>query len=201
MPRSGTTLVEQILDSHPDCVGAGELDDLAAIARNIDARPGGVARLDRKVGRRLADRYLERLRVIGGAAARVCDKQPTNFRHLGLVARLLPGARVVHCVRDPLDTCLSCYFQNFSGAIRFASDLADLGAYFRDYDRLMAHWRRVLPVPAVHLSYEALVDDRARLARELIAFVGLLWHDACLAYEHDPRAVLTASNLRIREPV
>ena len=153
------------------------------------------------MGRRLADRYLERLRVIGGAAARVCDKQPTNFRRLGLVARLLPGARVVHCVRDPLDTCLSCYFQNFSGAIGFASDLADLGAYFRDYDRLMAHWRRVLPVPIFDLRYEALVDDRERVTRELVAFAGLPWDDACLAYERNPRAVRTASDIQVREPI
>ena len=201
MPRSGTTLVEQILDSHPDCVGAGELDELAAIARQVDARPGGVAGLDRKAGQRLADRYLGRLRAFGGAAARVCDKQPTNFRHLGLVARLLPGTRVVHCVRDPLDTCLSCYFQNFSGGIRFASDLADLGAYYRDYDRLMTHWRRVLAVPIFDLSYEALVDDRERVTRELVAFAGLPWDDACLAYERNPRAVRTASNIQVREPI
>ena len=107
----------------------------------------------------------------------------------------------MHCRRDPLDTCLSCYFQNFSGGIRFASDLADLGAFYRDYERLMAHWRRVLPVPMFELSYEALVDDRERVTRELIAFAGLPWDDACLDYEGNPRAVRTASNIQVREPI
>jgi hypothetical protein len=125
---------------------------------------------------------------------------PMNFHHLGLVATLLPRAQVIHCRRDPRDVCWSCYSQNFR-EVHFACDLRALGAYHRQYERLMAHWRDVLPAPALEVRYEELVEDPERVSRALVAFCRLPWHDGCLRFYETRRVVRTASNLQVRQPV
>jgi tetratricopeptide (TPR) repeat protein len=207
MPRSGTTLVEQILASHAQVFGAGELNavpQMVAALNRIGGRPGGylghMRSPDRANLQELADRHLARLTQLGGGAARVIDKMPGNFLHLGLIALLFPHARVIHCVRDPLDVCLSCYFQNFS-KITYSLSLEDLGFYYRDYERLMAHWRRVLPLRMIEVRYEDLVARQHSVSRDLVAFCGLEWNDSCLSFYKNRRPVQTASVLQVRRPI
>jgi hypothetical protein len=207
MPRSGTSLVEQILASHPDVFGAGELRDIDLLAKKLPARWGGreaypvcLRNLDAATTSFLADKYLERLARLNGPAIRVTDKMPMNFLNLGLIAALFPRARVIHCVRDPLDVCLSCYFQDFVG-VNFSCDLGDLASYYRDYERLMAHWRSVLPLPLLEVVYEELVEDQEAVSRRLVSFCGLNWDDRCLAFHQNRRLVHTASLVQVRQPI
>ena len=153
MPRSGTTLVEQILASHPDAAGAGELEDIHPIGEGLQERlpgagpyPDCVPSLDGELGRRLAAGYLERLAVVSADAARVTDKLPANFKHLGLIALLFPRSRIVHCRRDPMDTCFSIYFRRFRAGHGYAFELGKLAHYYRHYVLLMEHWRRACPL-------------------------------------------------------
>ncbi|MEE9139761.1 MAG: tetratricopeptide repeat protein, partial [Alphaproteobacteria bacterium] len=202
MPRSGTTLIEQILASHPKVFGAGELPDLGNIARGLPERyPEGAVTIDAATSRRLADGYLRRLSAFSADADRVTDKMPGNFMLFGLVALLVPGARVVHCRRDPLDTCLSCYFHNFAHGQHFTSDLRDLGAYYREYERLMAHWREVLPLSILDVQYEELVAHQEEVSREMVAFCGLEWDARCLEFHKTERPVRTASNVQVRQKI
>ncbi len=206
MPRSGTTLVEQILASHPSIAGAGEREDLDRIARDLPSRlgapyPACLRALEQATAHELARTYLDRLRSVSASAARVTDKMPTNYLHLGLLAILLPGARVIHCTRDPLDVCLSCYFQNFTHRLPYTYDLADLGFVYRQYERLMAHWRAVLPATVCEASYEELVRNQQAVSRALVAFCGLEWHDACLMFHRNKRPVQTASSWQVRQPI
>ena len=208
MPRSGTTLVEQILASHPQVFGAGELPVIGRIAAALHREtgagasyPAGLSELDRATARRLAARYLDRTRELDPDAARVTDKMPSNFIHLGLIALLLPAARIIHCVRDPVDTCLSCYVQNFTLPLRFSHDLAELGHYHVQYERLMAHWREALPEPPFQIGYEDLTAEPERLSRALVAFAGLDWDDRCLAPHETERAVGSASAWQVRQPI
>lgn len=208
MPRSGTTLVEQILASHSRVFGAGELDDIGRIVAELPAKigadrpyPDGIDRLAPATAADIGDAHLERLRALAPEASRVTDKMPGNFLHLGVIALLLPGARIVHCRRHPLDTCLSCYFQNFSRTLAFAYDLADLGGYYRHYERLMAHWREVLPLPIFEVSYQDLVAEQERVSRDLVGFCGLEWEPACLRFHETERAVRTASLSQVRRPI
>jgi hypothetical protein len=131
---------------------------------------------------------------------RIIDKMPANYLHLGSICALFPKARIIHCRRDVMDVCLSCYFQYFS-AINFATSLEDLGFYYRQYERLMRHWREVLPVPVYEIEYEELVREQENISRGLIAFCGLDWSDRCLAFHENRRAVHTASVLQVRRPL
>jgi tetratricopeptide (TPR) repeat protein len=204
MPRSGTTLVEQILASHPEVRGAGELLEMGRLMSGLmDGLPAGQhyprrERLNRSVCTALADRYLQRLQAVGGTARRITDKTPNNFQFLGLIAALLPGARVIHCTRDPVDVCFSCFVQDFT---EWTLSLEELAIYHRAYERLMAHWRSVLPLPLVEVAYEDLVSDPEAVSRRLVAFCGLEWDDRCLAFHENPREVRTASVLQVRQPV
>jgi tetratricopeptide (TPR) repeat protein len=207
MPRSGTSLVEQILASHPAVFGAGELRNLKQFAEELPAElssqkdyPECLVRLDSAAAEQQARRYLQRLERLGGDKRRVTDKMPMNFHHLGLIATLFPRAWVLHCRRDPRDVCWSCYFQNFR-EVHFACDLGILGAYYRQYERLMAHWREVLPVGIHEVDYEELVADPEQVSREVLAFCGLPWDEACLRFYETRRVVRTASNLQVRKPV
>jgi tetratricopeptide (TPR) repeat protein len=200
MPRSGTTLVEQIVSSHPAIAAGGELfywfnrARLRGIAEATVLTPAS--------GRRLAAEYLSLLHQIGPSAARVTDKQTFNFQQLGLIHLLLPKARIVHCRRHPIDTCLSMYFTHFKGKIEFVSNKADLAFAYQQYARMMEHWRRVLPSDCfLEVDYEELVADREVVTRRLIASCGLDWHDACLQPEHNERRVNTASVWQARQPV
>jgi tetratricopeptide (TPR) repeat protein len=205
MPRSGTSLVEQIAASHPDVFGAGELQDLERVlapragSQDPAAGHGWDARLIADVARA----YLERLRALGGGAARVTDKMPGNVFHLGLIALLFPRARVILCRRDGRDTCLSCYFQHFGkqNPHLYCYDLVDCGRQYLEVDRLTTHWLRALPLPMLELHYEALVADQEGQSRRLIEFLGLPWDPACLEFHRTKRAVLTASVWQVRQPL
>jgi tetratricopeptide (TPR) repeat protein len=200
MVRSGTSLVEQILASHPRVVGCGELRDIEQIAATF-YHLASLTGLEPPTIRHLAERYLRQLARLGGADAdRAIDKMPHNFLHLGMIAVLFPGARVIHCRRDPLDVCVSAYVQDLL-RVPYATRLEDLGFYFRQYERLMEHWRRVLPLRMVEIQYEELVADPERVSRELVAFCGLDWDDRCLTFHQTPRAVQTCSRLQVREPI
>jgi tetratricopeptide (TPR) repeat protein len=209
MPRSGTTLVEQILASHPQVHGAGELPALEAIlVDRLGYALSPIERVQRLAGLRMEDfaamgsAYVRRLATLAPGAARVTDKMPSNFRWAGLIRLMLPNARIVHCRRDPVDTCLSCYARKFSRGQPFAYDLRDLGLYYRAYDALMAHWRALLPPDRfIEVGYEAVVDDLESQARRLIAFCGLPWDDACLAFHQTRRPVRTASVNQVRRPL
>ena len=207
MPRSGTTLVEQILSMYPEVAAAGELADIGALVSELEellehtSPANDLARLSREQCDSMAHRYLD---LLGGRypnALRVTDKMPQNFLRLGWIALLFPGTRVIHCVRDPLDTCLSCYFQMFSGDHPYAYDLANLGAYYRQYQRLMRHWCKVLDIPIFELRYEDLVRDPEKLGRAMVEFCGLKWDKRCLEFHKSERSVATASFQQVRRPI
>ena len=199
MPRSGTTLAEQILASHREVHGAGEVLfwQFAADAE-LAAPPEQRAALIAALGRQ----YLASFATLPAAAARVIDKLPSNFKNLGLIHAALPGARFIHFERDPLDTCLSIYFQGFSAAHAYATDLEDLAHYYREYRRLMAHWRATLPPDTLlEVRYEALVDDPEAWSRQMLEHIGLPWDPRCLEFHRTERPVLTASNWQVRQPI
>ncbi len=200
MPRSGTTLTEQIVSSHPGVVGGGELPFWLETGPAWDA--GGVRSLAVENARRVTGEYLTVLRDLGPDAVRVTDKMPPNFMWIGLIHLLFPKARIIHCKRNPIDTCLSIYSTYFTARMDFAADRGDLVFFYRQYLRLMAHWRSVLP-PGVYYetTYEELVADREARSRELIAYCGLEWDDACLVPEQNERQVRTASVWQARQPV
>jgi hypothetical protein len=208
MPRSGTTLVEQILASHPAVFGAGELLRVGEIAQRLPSALGSrldyplcLADFSQQAADAAAQEYLDYLQSLsGGEATRVTDKMPGNFMHLGLIDLLFPGARIIHCMRDPLDTCLSCYSQNFNGH-EYTHDLSHLGHFYRDYQRIMQHWRGVVRVPVLEVQYEALVEDPEPGSRRLIEFCGLPWDDSCLRFYENKRTVVTASYDQVRRPI
>ncbi|MEQ9172364.1 MAG: tetratricopeptide repeat protein [Rhodospirillales bacterium] len=197
MPRSGTTLVEQIISSHGQGAGAGELD---ALSRLLPDYPQGVADLDAEQAAVLAADFLKHLGA-GRDALRIVDKTPLNIFILGLAQVLMPGARVVHCVRDAKDTALSCYFTNFTQGLTWSTDLAEIARMQAAQDRVMAHWRDVLDLPIHELRYEDLIADQEGQSRALIDFLGLDWDPACLDFHTSGNAVLTASNWQVRRPL
>jgi tetratricopeptide (TPR) repeat protein len=205
MPRSGTSLVEQILASHPSAFGAGELLDMSELFKSLPHRLGGpypqcLERLGPRATRDMAGEYLSRLAGVGGAALRVVDKMPLNVMRLGLIATLFPRAKVIHCRRDPIDVCLSCYFRNFQ-SVTFATDLRHLGQFFNQYQRLSRHWEAVLPMPVFHVDYEELTANQEDVSRRMVEFVGLPWDDRCLRFFETPRAAHNASALQVRKPM
>lgn len=208
MVRSGTTLVEQILSSHPDVYGAGELPDITEITLALpgflgtgDRYPECLPKLTQEAADVMARRYLDRLTQIAPQARRVTDKLPGNFMYLGLIELLFPGARVIHCMRDPVDTCLSAYFQDFSSSHPYAYDLSNLGAFYRGYLKLMAHWRKVIHLPLLEIKYEDLIADQERVTRSLVEFCGLEWDNRCLQFHETKRFVGTASNDQVNRPL
>ncbi len=214
MPRSGTTLVEQIIASHPDAAGGGEMSDIQVMADALADRfkspssdladlayPACVAALDAGTADALAAQYLEHLTRVSDTAARVTDKMPGNCWHLGLISRLLPKARVIHCRRDPMATCFSIYQQAFAGFHPYAYDLAKLGRRHRSHDRLKDHWREVLPLPMLEVAYEDLVADQEGESRRILEFCGLDWDDQVLDFHATRRNVQTASLWQVRQPI
>ena len=196
MMRSGTTLVEQILASHPQIHGHGELEGIRWIAQSL----GGQA-LDDDTIRRLAAQYLAGLERDAGESIRSVDKMPHNFRFLGLITLLFPRAKLIHCVRDPRDTCLSCYFHDFGIRNTFTRDLEELGRFYRTYRRLMAHWHAVLPAPILDVPYEELVVNQEFWSRKIVDFVGVSWDARCLEYHKNDRPVVTSSFWQVRQPI
>ena len=208
MPRSGTSLVEQILASHPDVFGAGELPDLPELAARLAAATASDSHFPTRLPeasetqlQAQARRYLETLATLDKEAARVTDKLPHNFLYLGVIQALFPNARVVHIRRNPMDTCLSCYLQDFSSGHAYAYDLTHLGRYYRAYKRVMEHWRRTLRVALMEIDYEDLIQDQERVSRALVAFCDLPWDDRCLRFHETRRTVTTPSYDQVRRPV
>jgi hypothetical protein len=208
MPRSGTSLVEQVLAGHGAVHGGGELTLLSdAWRRHLGPRfavdfAAGVAAMPDAELRAVAGEYLAGLRALAPRASRVTDKMPSNFMQLGLIHALFPGARIVHCRRDPVDTCVSCFTNLFRNGQLFSYDLKELGEFYRLYAEQMEYWRGVLPAGTMlELDYEELVQDLESGARRLVAHCGLAWDPACLDFHTAERAVQTASAWQVRQPV
>ena len=206
--------MEQILSSRPEVVAGGELTFWADRVKEWwipsgetgrdsgERRSVGFGKVEEGALARAAEDYLALLRRIGPEAMRVTDKAPLNFELLGLLRLALPDARIIHCRRRPIDTCLSIYLTNFWAGIDYSWNRGDLVFFYRQYERLMDHWRRVLPADRfTEVDYERLVDDREAETRRLVAFTGLEWDDACLAPESNRRVVRTASVWQARQPV
>lgn len=201
MPRSGTSLIEQIIASHPDAFGAGELlfwgrqtgaNEEAILSGNYGA----------PLIARIAGECEQQLQSLSAAATRVVDKMPDNFLRLGFIATVFPQASIIHSLRNPPDTCLSIYFQNFASGHSYGTDLEDLAFYYREYVRLMRHWRSVLPADRfLEVPYEALVDDQTGWSRRIIEFIGLDWDERCLDFHETERTVGTASNWQVRQKI
>jgi tetratricopeptide (TPR) repeat protein len=192
MPRSGSTLTEQILASHPQIHSAGELTGLRSMFEAHPMPPDGD----------LKDSLLGRLRSGAPQASRIIDKDLGNFLHLGRIHAVLPGARIIHCRRDPVDTCFSVFTKLFAGHFGYAYDLRELGRYYRDYHALMARWRAHLPSSVLlDVDYEELVRDPGRQSRRMLEFLGLSWHEACGRFFESGRAVRTSSFAQVRRPV
>ena len=209
MPRSGTTLIEQILASHPDVYGAGELTDFSQLANRMLDPSGNLYRYPEDVPavtggqlRELGNAYVEGLQARAPGANRVTDKMPGNFMFLGLIHLALPGARIIHVMRDPRDTCLSCYSKLFTGEQDFTYDLGEVGRYYRKYEQLMAHWREVLPERRMlDVRYEDVIADLETSARRIVGHCGLDWDPACIAFHKARRPVRTASASQVRRPI
>lgn len=205
MPRSGTTLVEQVLASHPLVFGAGERPDFGRVSgcgygpAPIPFDPASLSSADL---RGIAGRYLERLLPRAPLAKRITDKLPLNFRLIGLIHLALPNARIIHVCRDPMDTCFSIYSKLFLDNVGFAYDLGELGRYCAAYQALMAHWRTVLPEGVMlDVQYEAVVGNLEQEARRIVAACGLEWDERCLKFHETARDVRTASAAQVRRPI
>lgn len=197
MPRSGTSLAEQILAMHPQVYAAGERAHIGQIVTTLASEPNPANELLDEHARA----YLAELGEQAAKATRITDKMPLNFLYLGWIAQLFPGARVVWCRRDPRDTGLSCYATNFiDPALAFSERLQDIGTYSRGCDELMAHWQQVLDIPIFELQYEALVSDPETSVRDLLSALDLDWNPACLEFHKSKRVVKTSSSAQVREP-
>jgi len=195
MPRCGSSLIEHIIASHPQAHGGGEQTRVRQIILALENGARGEEA-------RTAETALRSLRRSAPAAARVVDKGLMNFQHLGLIHRLFPRARIIHCRRDATDTCLSTYSKLFAGDLPFAYELRELGLYYRDYHALMAHWRGMLPADNfMEVDYETLVSQPDETTRRLVDFLGLPWHEACGRFFETTRAVNTASFAQVRRPI
>ena len=208
MPRSGTTLVEQILSSHPDVYGAGELPFLDQIARQASQTlapahtfPAGMAQLSQTQTEAMARQYLTQTARFSTTHRYISDKMPQNFFYLGLIAQLFPNAKIIHCQRHALDTCLSCYFQNFNAGQGYSNDLTTLAHYYNDYQSLMQHWEQHLPLKIISVRYEALVTKPETHIRQLLSSLDLPWHEPCLSFYNNKRTVTTASYQQVQQPL
>lgn len=203
VPRSGSTLVEQIIGAHSHVDSVGEWRGIPVAAEQLRRRQGGAMldpqRLKPQHLKEAARNYLNGLAVSGTQIRHVTDKMLTNFQHLGLISRLFPSARIISCVRHPFDVAISCYFQDFTAGNPWARSLRGMALFRRDYDRVMAHWRDVISNPILEVSYERLVADQEAETRRIIEFVGLPWEDDCLEFQRNRRIAMTASNQQVRE--
>lgn len=208
MPRSGTTLTEQICASHPDAYGAGELTKLRRITNRLAPKTrspeelrGSILNMTVDQSKSLAEEYLIHIRQKSPEASRIVDKLPHNFELIGLIRLLFPKARIIHCRRDAIDNCLSCYFLSFNEDNSYAADLHTLGLYYREYDRLMRHWDTVFPGQILQNRYEDMVSDQEGQSRRLIEHLGLRWDDACLRFFDKGGSVNTFSRWQVRQPI
>lgn len=209
MPRSGTTLLERIIDGHPLAQGAGELVAMGRIVTSLPSLietalpyPQCVADLTQQMVDRLSKSYLDELAKGRRSATRVVDKSLDNYLHLGLISKLLPKARVIYCRRDPLDTCFSCFASPLSPENHpYALNLRHLGLVYRQFERLMRHWQQALDLEMMEVRYEDLIADQEGVSRAMIEFCGLQWHEDCLRFYESKRDVSTASYDQVRQPI
>jgi tetratricopeptide (TPR) repeat protein len=210
MPRSGTTLVEQIISSHAEVLAGGELDFFLQLDGKSRlwgqevSYPGYLELIDEQTGHDISSKYLQLISNMAESAekqVRVTDKMPHNFLFLGLICLLFPGAKFIHCQRHPLDNCLSIYFQRFTQPHHYAYDLIDIGLSYREYRRLMAHWHHVLPARIFEITYEEMVRKQEEVSRELIAFCDLEWDSRCLDFYRSAHPIFTSSKWQVRQPM
>lgn len=207
VPRSGTSLVEQILATHPEVYGAGELPDLGMMIERVKSLgpganyPVGIGGIEPSELRQTVSPYIARLRELGGSALRVVDKSHFNYRHLGLISSIWPNARIIYCRRDELDIGLSCFLHNFTDSLAWSTDLENIGCYIRNYQAFMAHWQKVLPTPPCVVDYEELVRTPEPVIRRLLEHINVPWDENCLAPHEAKRVVQTASKWQVREPI
>lgn len=208
MPRSGTTLVEQIVSSHPQVYGAGELISLLrienTIAKQFEASspyPECMPLCKDSTLLRFSAEYLEELGNHSQDANCITDKMPDNFLRIGLIKTLFPYARIIHCQRNAMDTCTSIFLNYFGNDIRYSFDLTEIGQYYLDYTRLMEYWSSLFPSEILDVQYEELVMNQEIVSRQLIKYLGLEWDENCLDFHNNKRAVRTASSLQVRQPI
>ncbi|VAX42875.1 FIG00446558: hypothetical protein, partial [hydrothermal vent metagenome] len=206
MPRSGTSLIEQILDAHPRAHGCGELIELSHIIDGLAEQqhakaPACLANLSQSELTKAGNRYLDHITSHAPDADLLIDKLPHNFEYLGLIHRMLPGAHIIHCTRNPIDTCLSCYFTPLSIWHAYSNDLTNLGFAYAQYTNLMQYWQDTCCLPCLDVQYESVITDIEAQARRILGFVGLPWNDACLRFYESTRTVTTASVDQVRQPI
>ena len=208
MPRSGTSLVEQILSSHDQVYGAGELREIGDYVRQLPellntakTYPSCVPELNKAILDELAQRYLSHIERISSGEFLVTDKMPQNFLYLGLIAQIFPNARIIHCQRDPRDVCLSIYFQNFSEDHTYSTRLENIVAYFNHYRRLMGYWKSVLKLPMLDVLYEDLVQIQKTKTEQILDFLDLPWDEKCIEFHKTSRAVATASSDQVNKSI
>jgi len=209
MPRSGSTLIEQILAGHSKVYAAGELNDIKSIAAEAvkvstvnTAYPNYLPHLEGKRYAEFAAAYLKRIASLtDGEYDRIVDKHPLNFRYIALIFLMFPNAKIIHTQRNPLDTCLSCFFQNFTRGQNYTFDLANLAGFFQDYRRFMSHWQTLFGARIYHVSYEKLLANQAGETQKLLSYCGLEFEDSCLQFHEVKRDVKTASFMQVRQPI
>ena len=210
LARSGTTLVERVIDAHPLGFGAGEITDIEDMANNLPTLlksdipyPACVAEMTKQHSLNMARQYLKHLEQLAGRrAARVVNKSLDNWMNLGFIALLFPGAKVIHCRRDPMDNCMSCFMSELMpGKYPFASRLADLGFVYREHERLMDHWRKVLPLEIHEVSYEGNVKNPEKTMKGIIEFLDLEWDERCIQFHKNARPATTLSYDQVQKPV
>jgi len=207
MPRSGTTLVEQILSSHPLVHGAGELGAIPAVHVSIALQlkyanppPECMSLIDGRMAEEYSARYLQELALHSATAARITDKLPENFFRIGFIKTLFPNARIIHCQRNALDNCISVFFHYFTD-LKCSFELTELGQYYLDYQRLMSHWQKLFPGEIFTVQYEELVMSQERVSKQLIDYLGLEWDEKCIDFHTNQRAIITPSNIQVRQPM
>ena len=209
MPRSGTTLVEQILSSHSEVFGAGELEDLNVISGELVKHTGNATpfphcllEVDPSITLGLGNYYMQRITKMANSPVRFCcDKSPNNFFFIGLMHVLFPNVRIIHCRRHPLDTLFSCYMTNFASGQEYSYSLDNLAEYYYGYHQMMNHWRDVSEIPILDVDYESVITDQQSESRRMVEFLGLNWENTCLQFQKNSRAVNTASNWQVRQPI
>lgn len=201
MPRSGTTLIEQIICSHPSVYGAGELKAMSDTISDISTAFMKGKLLAEEELTTLANNYFKQVQPKLATEKIFTDKMPSNALRLGFIQMLFPNAKIIHCLRNPLDTCLSCYSLDFKGAHDYAYKLKDLGHYYNEYRRLMKHWKKSLQIPVFDIQYEELVSAQEEKSRQLLDFCDIEWDPACLNFHENKRVAVTASNQQVRHPI
>ncbi|MEQ1943939.1 sulfotransferase [Mesorhizobium sp. VNQ89] len=208
MPRSGTTLAEQICASHPAVFGAGEIAKLGSVlglSGYAQSPSGKIQKPPQELAgeevKKLATEYLNFIRALSPDAQRIVNKMPHNFQYIGMIALLWPNAKIIHCTRDPIDNCISCFMNSFNDRHTYNADFTTLGLYYREYHRLMQHWNALLPGKIYECNYETMIAYQEGETRRLIDFLGLPWDDACLRFYENERTVTTHSRWQVRQPI